>query len=102
MIFIVPQTLVGLQDIATWFTGHWLVVQPVFIMKEFLYPKWNRFWEICEKHKVNQFYTAPTAIRAIAQHPAKLIEDYDLSALKVLGSVENPLTKKLGRGTMSI
>ena len=36
MIFIgVPQTLVGLQDIATWFTGHWLVVQPVFIMKEF-------------------------------------------------------------------
>ena len=52
------------------------------------------FWEICEKHKVNQFYTAPTAIRAIAQHPAKLIEDYDLSALKVLGSVGEPINEE--------
>ena len=55
------------------------------------YPKWNRFWEICEKHKVTQFYTAPTAIRALAKHPTKLIDDYDLSSLKVLGSVGEPI-----------
>ena len=82
-----------------WITGHsYMVYGPLACGATTLhyegvpsYPKWNRFWEICEKHKVNQFYTAPTAIRAIAQHPAKLIEDYDLSSLKVLGSVGEPI-----------
>ena len=82
-----------------WITGHsYMVYGPLSCGATTLhyegvpsYPKWNRFWEICEKHKVNQFYTAPTAIRAIAQHPAKLIEDYDLSSLKVLGSVGEPI-----------
>ena len=85
-----------------WITGHsYMVYGPLACGATSLhyegipsYPKWNRFWEICEKHKVNQFYTAPTAIRAIAQHPAKLIEDYDLSALKVLGSVGEPINEE--------
>ena len=82
-----------------WITGHsYMVYGPLACGATFVhfegvpsYPKWNRFWEICEKHKVTQFYTAPTAIRALAKHPTKLIEDYDLSALKVLGSVGEPI-----------
>ncbi len=82
-----------------WITGHsYMVYGPLACGATSLhfegvpsYPKWNRFWEICEKHRVTQFYTAPTAIRSLAKHPTKLIEDYDLSALKVLGSVGEPI-----------
>jgi len=85
-----------------WITGHsYMVYGPLACGATFLhfegvpsYPKWNRFWEICEKHKVTQFYTAPTAIRALAKHPIKLIEDYDLSSLKVLGSVGEPINEE--------
>ena len=85
-----------------WITGHsYMVYGPLACGATSLhfegvpsYPKWNRFWEICEKHKVTQFYTAPTAIRALAKHPTKLIEDYDLSALKVLGSVGEPINEE--------
>ncbi|MDA9184460.1 acetate--CoA ligase, partial [Flavobacteriaceae bacterium] len=82
-----------------WITGHsYMVYGPLACGATSVhfegvpsYPKWNRFWEICEKHKVTQFYTAPTAIRALAKHPTKLIDDYDLSSLKVLGSVGEPI-----------
>jgi acetyl-CoA synthetase len=82
-----------------WITGHsYMVYGPLACGATSVhfegvpsYPKWNRFWEICEKHKVTQFYTAPTAIRSLAKHPTKLIEDYDLSSLKVLGSVGEPI-----------
>ena len=82
-----------------WITGHsYMVYGPLACGATSVhyegipsYPKWNRFWEICEKHNVTQFYTAPTAIRALAKHPTKLIEDYDLSALKVLGTVGEPI-----------
>ena len=85
-----------------WITGHsYMVYGPLACGATSLhfegvpsYPKWNRFWEICEKHKVTQFYTAPTAIRALAKHPTKLIEDYDLSSLKVLGSVGEPINEE--------
>ena len=85
-----------------WITGHsYMVYGPFACGATSLhfegvpsYPKWNRFWEICEKHKVTQFYTAPTAIRALAKHPTKLIEDYDLSSLKVLGSVGEPINEE--------
>ena len=85
-----------------WITGHsYMVYGPLACGATSVhfegvpsYPKWNRFWEICEKHKVTQFYTAPTAIRALAKHPTKLIEDYDLSALKVLGSVGEPINEE--------
>jgi acetyl-CoA synthetase len=58
------------------------------------YPKWDRFWEICEKHKVNQFYTAPTAIRALAKHPATHVTNHDLITLKTLGSVGEPINEE--------
>lgn len=85
-----------------WITGHsYMVYGPLTCGATSVhfegvpsYPKWNRFWEICEKHKVTQFYTAPTAIRALAKHPTKLIDDYDLSSLKVLGSVGEPINEE--------
>lgn len=58
------------------------------------YPDFGRFWEIVEKHKVNQFYTAPTAIRALAKQGVELVEKYDLSSLKVLGSVGEPINEE--------
>ena len=45
------------------------------------YPDAGRFWEVCEKHKVNQFYTAPTAIRALQAFGTEFVEKYDLSSL---------------------
>ena len=82
-----------------WITGHsYMVYGPLACGATSVhyegvpsYPRWNRFWEIIEKYKVTQFYTAPTAIRALAKHPVKLIEDYDLSSLKVMGSVGEPI-----------
>ena len=58
------------------------------------YPDHGRFWQIVEKHKVNQFYTAPTAIRALAKEDLKFVEQYDLSSLKVLGSVGEPINEE--------
>ena len=55
------------------------------------YPDAGRFWAVCEKHKVNQFYTAPTAIRALMGQGNDFIEKYDLSTLKVLGTVGEPI-----------
>ena len=55
------------------------------------YPNYSRFWEIVEKYKINQFYTAPTAIRAIAKQGNKFVKGFNLSALKVLGTVGEPI-----------
>ena len=55
------------------------------------YPDVGRFWQVCEKHKVNQFYTAPTAIRALMRHGPEPVERFDLSSLKLLGSVGEPI-----------
>ncbi|MDD7887781.1 acetate--CoA ligase [Flavivirga sp. 57AJ16] len=85
-----------------WITGHsYIVYGPLAngattIMFEGVpsYPDFGRFWEIIEKHKVNQFYTAPTAIRALAKQGLELVEKYDLSTLKVLGSVGEPINEE--------
>ena len=85
-----------------WITGHsYIVYGPLAcgattVMFEGIpsYPDYGRFWEVCEKHKVNQFYTAPTAIRALAKHPKSLVEKYDLSSLKVLGTVGEPINEE--------
>jgi len=85
-----------------WITGHsYIVYGPLLngattIMFEGVpsYPDFGRFWEICEKHKVNQFYTAPTAIRALAKHPLDFVNKYDLSFLKVLGTVGEPINEE--------
>jgi acetyl-CoA synthetase len=58
------------------------------------YPDFGRFWDIVEKHKVNQFYTAPTAIRALAKQGIKHIIDKDISSLKVLGTVGEPINEE--------
>ena len=82
-----------------WITGHsYILYGPLAngatsVMFEGVpnYPDWGRFWEIIEKHKVSQFYTAPTAIRALAKENLDYVEKYDLSSLKVLGSVGEPI-----------
>ena len=73
------------------------------------YPNYSRFWQIIEKYKVNQFYTAPTAIRAIAKQGNKFLNGYDLTSLKVLGTVGEPINieawdwyyKNVGNSSMS-
>ncbi len=82
-----------------WVTGHsYIVYGPLAngattLMFEGLptYPDAGRFWAVCEKHKVNQFYTAPTAIRALMGQGNTFVEKYDLSSIKVLGTVGEPI-----------
>ncbi|KGB80949.1 acetyl-CoA synthetase [Rhodovulum sp. NI22] len=82
-----------------WVTGHsYIVYGPLAngattLMFEGV-PTWpdaGRFWAICEKHRVNQFYTAPTAIRALMAHGNAPVEKYDLGTLKLLGTVGEPI-----------
>ncbi|MCB0510735.1 MAG: acetate--CoA ligase, partial [Bacteroidetes bacterium] len=85
-----------------WITGHsYIVYGPLAngattLMFEGVpsYPDFGRFWEIIEKHQVNQFYTAPTAIRALAKENLDFVNKYDLSSLKVLGSVGEPINEE--------
>ena len=85
-----------------WITGHsYIVYGPLAngattVMFEGVpnYPDWGRFWEIVEKHKITQFYTAPTAIRALAKENMECVEKHDLSSLKVLGSVGEPINEE--------
>ncbi|WP_333712607.1 acetate--CoA ligase [Yoonia sp.] len=82
-----------------WVTGHsYIVYGPLAngattLMFEGVptYPDAGRFWAVCERHKVNQFYTAPTAIRALMGQGNSFVENYDLSHLKVLGTVGEPI-----------
>ncbi|MFT5255968.1 MAG: acetyl-CoA synthetase [Candidatus Paceibacteria bacterium] len=85
-----------------WVTGHsYIVYGPLAngatsLMFEGVptYPDAGRFWEVVAKHKVNQFYTAPTAIRALAKESLALVEKHDLSSLKVLGTVGEPINEE--------
>ncbi|WP_147125240.1 acetate--CoA ligase [Shimia ponticola] len=82
-----------------WVTGHsYIVYGPLAngattLMFEGVptYPDAGRFWAVCEKHKVNQFYTAPTAIRALMGQGNEFVEKYDLSTLNLLGTVGEPI-----------
>lgn len=101
-----------------WITGHsYIVYGPLLagattMMFEGVptYPDAGRFWQVCEKHKVTQFYTAPTAIRALMAQGDKYVEGYDLSSLKVIGSVGEPINEeawewyneKVGKGKAPI
>ncbi len=85
-----------------WVTGHsYIVYGPLLagattLMFEGVptYPKPNRFWQIIDKYKVNQFYTAPTAIRALQAYGLDFVEPFDLSSLKVIGSVGEPINEE--------
>ena len=101
-----------------WVTGHsYIVYGPLAngattLMFEGVptYPDAGRFWAVCEKHKVNQFYTAPTAIRALMGQGNEFVEKYDLSSLKLLGTVGEPINPEawnwyndvVGKGTCPI
>jgi acetyl-CoA synthetase len=82
-----------------WVTGHsYIIYGPLAngattVMFEGVptFPDAGRFWEVCAKHKVNQFYTAPTAIRALMAQGTEWVEKHDLSSLKLLGSVGEPI-----------
>ncbi len=58
------------------------------------YPDFSRFWEVIEKHQVNQFYTAPTAIRALAKENIDFVQGFPLKSLKVIGSVGEPINEE--------
>ncbi len=58
------------------------------------YPDYSRFWEVIQKHKVNQFYTAPTAIRALAKENIEYVQKFKLDTLKVIGSVGEPINEE--------
>ncbi|RWX00386.1 acetate--CoA ligase [Flavobacterium cerinum] len=58
------------------------------------YPDFGRFWEVIDKHKVTQFYTAPTAIRSLAKENWSWVDNHDLSTLKVIGSVGEPINEE--------
>ena len=85
-----------------WITGHsYIVYGPLAngattVLFEGVpnYPNYGRFWEIVEKHKVNQFYTAPTAIRALAKEGVEFVDHYDLSSIKILGTVGEPINEE--------
>ncbi len=85
-----------------WITGHsYIVYGPLLagattVMFEGVptFPDAGRFWQICEKHKVNQFYTAPTAIRALMAKGDDIPAKYDLSSIKMLGSVGEPINEE--------
>ena len=101
-----------------WVTGHsYIVYGPLAngattLMFEGVptYPDAGRFWAVCEKHNVNQFYTAPTAIRALMARGEEFVTKYDLSDLKVLGTVGEPINPEawnwyndvVGKGTCPI
>ncbi|MCM2302283.1 MAG: acetate--CoA ligase [Flavobacteriaceae bacterium] len=85
-----------------WITGHsYILYGPLAngattVMFEGVpsYPDFGRFWQIIEKHKITQFYTAPTAIRALAKENLEYVEKYDLSSIKVLGTVGEPINEE--------
>jgi len=82
-----------------WVTGHSYIVygplangaQTVMFEGVPTYPDASRFWQVIEKHKVNIFYTAPTAIRALMAKGEELVNRCDLSSLRILGSVGEPI-----------
>jgi acetyl-CoA synthetase len=55
------------------------------------YPEPDRFWHVIDKHKITQFYTAPTAIRSLAKESSDWVDKHDLSSLRVIGSVGEPI-----------
>ena len=85
-----------------WITGHsYIVYGPLAngattVMFEGVpnFPDYGRFWNIIQRHNINQFYTAPTAIRALAKQGSTFIDNYNLSSLKVLGSVGEPINEE--------
>jgi acetyl-CoA synthetase len=85
-----------------WITGHsYILYGPLLngattVLFEGVpsYPNYSRFWEVIEKHKITQFYTAPTAIRALAKENLDYVQKYPLKSLRVIGSVGEPINEE--------
>lgn len=85
-----------------WITGHsYIVYGPLLNGATTLlfegvpsYPDFSRFWQVIEKHKVSQFYTAPTAIRALAKESLDYVQPYTMQSLRVIGSVGEPINEE--------
>ncbi len=85
-----------------WITGHsYIVYGPLAngattVMFEGVpsYPDYSRFWDIVDKHKITQLYTAPTAIRALAKENLDYVTSHDLSSLRILGTVGEPINEE--------
>ena len=85
-----------------WITGHSYIIygplsnRATTLMFEGVpnYPDFGRFWDVIDKHGVNQFYTAPTALRALMKEGNKWVQTRDLSSLKLLGSVGEPIKEQ--------
>jgi acetyl-CoA synthetase len=85
-----------------WITGHsYILYGPLLngattVIFEGIpsYPDFSRFWEVIEKHKVTQFYTAPTAIRALAKESLEYVQKFPFKTLKVIGSVGEPINEE--------
>ena len=100
-----------------WITGHsYILYAPLSVGATTVifegipsWPDMGRFWQAIERHKVNIFYTAPTAIRSLEKAPLSFVERHDLSSLEVLGSVGEPINeeawhwydKNIGKGKVS-
>jgi acetyl-CoA synthetase len=86
-----------------WITGHsYIVYGPLCngatsVMFEGVpnHPTWSRFWEVCDKHQVNQFYTAPTALRAIARHGDEFVKATSRASIRLLGTVGEPINPEV-------
>ena len=82
-----------------WITGHSYIIygplanRAISIMFEGVpnYPDFGRFWQVVEKHRINIFYTAPTALRALMKEGDAWVEKYDKSTLRLLGTVGEPI-----------
>jgi acetyl-CoA synthetase len=101
-----------------WITGHsYIIYGPLSVGATTIifegipsWPDMGRFWQAIERHKVNIFYTAPTAIRSLEKAPLSFVERHDLSSLQVLGSVGEPINeeawhwydKNIGKGNCPI
>lgn len=85
-----------------WITGHsYIVYGPLLagaitLMFEGVpsWPDMGRFWHVAEKHRVNIFYTAPTAIRSLEKAPLSFVKQYDLHSIKILGTVGEPINEE--------
>ncbi len=85
-----------------WITGHsYILYGPLLngattVIFEGIpsYPDFGRFWDVIDKHEVTQFYTAPTAIRSLAKESLSYLENHDLSSIKILGSVGEPINEE--------
>lgn len=85
-----------------WITGHsYIIYGPLLagattVMFEGVpsWPDWGRFWQVVEKHQVDIFYTAPTAIRSLEKAPLSFVNSHDLSSLKILGTVGEPINEE--------